>query len=479
MSINHQEARMDIKTGVIIGTAGGLITAAILLEPPQRPRSSAIFQQTLRDAPVCSGAYSALGQLETGFGSFQGSLSQATITRSGGDIYATFELDARIEEGAKRMPLHIAIVIDRSGSMGEEQMRHAKEAAKGLIRRLNAEDQVAIIQYDQDAEVVMPLTPLHNNNRAHFESAIEGIYSRGSTNLHGGLILGRDELARSLSKENLHRVILVSDGLANAGVTDHTTLGAVASAIASQGIRVSTVGVGVNYDEDLMLLLAEQGRGQYHYVKDSYALQSVFDKELHSMQSTVATGVELLINPLCGAQLIDVFGYPTTKEGEGMLVPLSDIAGGDKRKVVLKLRADEASGAATDLVSATLRFTDPKTGQKQTINLSLGAALTDDVAVAEGSSNSAVMTKVLEAESAVITQQAAAAYSKGDVNTSKVLIEQGKAEAKKKAAKYQIAPSRALDAYDSMEKANAIDPFSAAGKDAAKSNKYNSNSLAK
>ena len=114
----------------------------------------------------------------------------------------------------------------------------------------------------------------------------------------------------------MNRVVLLSDGQANEGVTDRPTLGRIAAGAADRGVRLTTVGMGLDYNEDLMELLAENGRGRYYYVKDAASLEGVFAGELASMQATVASATELQLTPLCaGVEMLEVFGYETRAPG--------------------------------------------------------------------------------------------------------------------------------------------------------------------
>lgn len=476
---------MDLRTGAIVGTSFGLIAAAIALEPLRKtsqppelkPTAAAQLEPTFA---LCEGKAPSQDQRTANFGTFKGSLSHQKTLRSGGDLYASFELSAISSEISARPPLNIAVVIDRSGSMKGDKIVHAREAARALVARLGPEDQVTLIQYDSSAQVLVSLTSMTELGKARMEAAIDGVFPAGSTNLHEGLVLGRDELVRSLTSGRLNRILLLSDGLANVGVTDHSTLGRIAEDIAAKGVRVSTIGVGVEYDEDLMALLAEHGRGQYHYVRDSYALQSVFDKELKSMQATVATGVELYLEPLCGAaKIVDVYGYNSRVEGAGVLVPLADLSGGDKRKIVIKLQAPSTEAQKIDLFSATLRYRDPKTGQEQKVVLALGAETTEDATLAEASADSNVMGQVIEVESARTIKEAAEAYGRGEIEQAKNKINAGRAKAASESKKYNAPAKKAMDGYDEMDKATIVNPFSDEGKANTKANKRNAMDMSK
>ncbi|HLU65200.1 MAG TPA: VWA domain-containing protein, partial [Kofleriaceae bacterium] len=364
------------KTAAILGAAGALVAAAILINRPAAEAVSGAGEPKTVSGPIevpdrpshpqCDGA-PARATSDFGAGTLSAALSAGTILRAGGNpVYAAFDLSTAPVADGPRPPLNLALVIDRSGSMAGERLEHAKSAALGIIDRLAAEDRVALVQYDDAAQVVVASIATDREGKARLRSAISELTVGGSTNLHGGLELGRAEVQRTLAPGQVSRIILLSDGRANAGVVDPTQIADAARAAAERGVRITSVGVGLDYNEDLMEAIAEAGRGNYYFVKQSSDLEKVVAGELTGIQSTVATAVELRLRPACaGVEIAEVIGYESRREGDAVVIPMADLFGNDGRKVLVSLRVPDRENRSIGAVSAELIYRDARSGEEK------------------------------------------------------------------------------------------------------------------
>lgn len=434
---------MNRKTATILCAAGGLAAAAALVGTRATGTQSPRLPETPPESPrqvttLCGAPAPARALTDFGPGTMTAALSAGETLRGGeGEIYVSIDLVARELSAAKRPPMSVAIVIDHSGSMQGDKIVRAREAARGLVARLGAEDQAALIQYDDTAEVLVSSVLVNDSGRHRLEAAIDSIQDAGGTNLHDGMALGRDEVMRHLRPGAVNRVILLSDGNANVGVTDVPTLARVASDASERGVRITTVGLGLDYNEDLMQQVAEHGRGQYYYVRDAATLDAVFAGELKSIQGTVATATEIRLEPSCaGVEIVEVYGYPSHRDGRTMVVPLSDLAGGDKRKIVARLKVPPAELGATQVLTASYAFANAAGGARQTATAALGVQITADAVAIEKSIDREVMGKIAQIESSTTVRQAAEAYQKGDQAAAMRILSLGKDKISKNAGKY-------------------------------------------
>ncbi|HWM84358.1 MAG TPA: VWA domain-containing protein, partial [Kofleriaceae bacterium] len=450
------------KTAAILCAAGALVVAAVLLQRSAASggqaagATSSTDPETSTRVPASCDAPPGVGSRATarlGHGRAGGALSAGKILRGGGgQTFAAFDLAIDPVATGERQPLNLALVIDRSGSMRDEgKLDSAKQAALALIARLGERDRIALIQYDDLAQVVVPSVKADAEGKAELTRAVGAMQPGGSTNLHGGMTLARDEVQRTIAAGQVSRVILLSDGLANAGESNPAVITEAARMAADRGVRITSVGVGLDYNEDLMEAIAESGRGNYYYVRDATGLDQVLGGELSSAQATVATQVELHLRPACaGVEIGEVFGYQARREAGGVVVPLADLFGGDSRRMVVGLRIPDRVKGARGALHAELRYRDAASGETRTARLALALEVTDDHQAVEGSVDADVMAQVLAAQSAETMREAARAYEKGDATGAAAMLRSKGAEMKQQAGRYGIAAEKMAPALEEM-----------------------------
>lgn len=215
-----------------------------------------------------------------------------------------------------RKPTDYVVVLDRSGSMsGEKKMDYAHQAIASLIGQLKSSDRFALVTFDDQIEVPIELTSISRKNQYSVINTIRSISPRGSTNLGGGLIEGI-RVANSASRytQRAKRVILLSDGQANTGITDIEQLNHIASNAVGGEFAISTIGVGLDFNEQLLASLADFGTGSYYFLESLASLESVLSKEFYSSSRIVASNLELRLKLAPGIQVIDASGYPILYE---------------------------------------------------------------------------------------------------------------------------------------------------------------------
>jgi Ca-activated chloride channel family protein len=479
------------KTAAILCAAGGLVTAALLLEPSLAGGLAApAADPGAASGPAgCGAAEGAAQRLAARLDHTRvsGALSAGSIARGGGgQVFAAFDLSADpLPASVPRQPLNLALVVDRSGSMADEdKLVHAQEAALALIDRLAPADHIALVQYDTLAQVLVPSTAADRAGKERLRAAVRALQPGGSTNLYGGLTLGRDEVQRGIADDPVSRVLLLSDGIVTAGESDPATIADAARAAADRGVRITAVGVGVHYNEDLMEAIAESGRGRYYYVRDAAALEGVLAGELGAAQSTIAGQAELRLRPACpGVEITRVFGYDTRRDGDAVVVPLADLAGGDHRRLVVELRAPDRAIGRRGAVTAELTYRDVLTGRPERARLSLALDVTGDADAAQRSIDASVMAQVLEVQAADALRRAARAYQEGDAAGAAALLRESRDQLAEQGGRAGVAPAAIapalgdLDSFAAQASSTAFD--SVAGKELVKDRKAAARSLSR
>jgi Ca-activated chloride channel family protein len=255
-------------------------------------------------------------------------------------------VDFRIEVGAvkreasQRLPLRLALVVDRSGSMQGRKLDLAKHSVRAVVERLDERDQVALVVFDHDIEILQRLAPASGAVKAGLAEALLGVEARGATALHEGWLAGCHEVAAlSVAADGaVARCFLLTDGLANRGLTDPEAIATqAADVLANAGVGTSTFGIG-DYDEQVLGPMAVAGSGQFHHLRTPEDIAHAFVRELGEMLSVAARRVRLEIEVEAGVRVEVVSDYHATHAGERSRwgLPVGDLLPGEVRHVVVR-----------------------------------------------------------------------------------------------------------------------------------------------
>ncbi len=246
------------------------------------------------------------------------------------DVHCMLELEAPAAPDTDRAPLHIALVIDRSGSMGGAKLAVAKDCARFLASRLLPTDQLAVVAFDDDVDLVAPLTSADSPG---LSAAISSVYPRGSTNLSGGWLKGLEELNRA-EKGGVRRVLLLTDGQANQGITDRAKLEKMADGSKSRA-STTTIGFGDGFDEDLLTAIAERSDGNAYFAASPEDAPGIFAEEFEGLATLVAQNVSIEIRPTDSVQFTGVLNdYRLVDVPGGVQAQIGDAYGSERRRLV-------------------------------------------------------------------------------------------------------------------------------------------------
>lgn len=288
----------------------------------------------------------------------------------------------------KRVPLNIALVLDRSGSMEGDAMNYAKEAAKFVVRQLSSEDILSIVNYDDIVEVTSP-SQLVKNKEVLIQK-IDEIYARSSTNLSGGTLEGYKQVASTKKSNYVNRVLLLTDGLANEGIIDPAQLKKIASSkFQESGIALSTFGLGAEYDEDLLTQMAESGRGNYYYIDKADKIADIFAKELDGLLNVVAQSSTITIVLPPNTTCEKVYGYPFVEENGRVTIAFNDVFAKEDKVALLKIKLNGTSAENLDF-PVELNFIDAETFDLNSVKKNLKIQATKDKALIKEHKNKKV-----------------------------------------------------------------------------------------
>jgi len=267
------------------------------------------------------------------------------------DLLVSFQADAA---ATPRRNLNISLVIDRSGSMAGGSLKQAIKAAQGVVDRLVPADRLSVVIYDDAVETI--LAPQLLTDKAAIRGQIGKIRAGGCTNLIGGWQQGAEHVAKHHHAEHVNRVLLLTDGQANVGLTDPKGIQEAVRAKAAAGVATTTLGFGSGFNEDLLMGMASVGKGNFYFVQSPEDAEGVFEIELEGLASVVAQNLQVTLRPASGVKVVSVLNQYRTTEDKGELqIAIGDLYGGEDKQLGLEVEVD-ALPASGSFAVGTLHF---------------------------------------------------------------------------------------------------------------------------
>jgi len=271
-------------------------------------------------------------------------------------VALTADTRGRIAQAGNRGPANVVLVIDRSGSMSGERINHARSAARFLVNNLRNGDALSIVTYSNDGRVEMPATTLSTTTRNSALGAIQRIQIGGGTCISCGLDVAREQLNPRLGGPQ--RVIVLSDGEANSGIIDESSLRNIARQFDQSGAPVSTIGVGLDYNEALMSSVAVGGNGKHYFVEDPSVLARTLAEEIEALDSLVARRVTATFELAPGTRFVRGFDRDFHVAGNSVTVSLGDMPANVERTALFEV-AFTADSEGTEPVLDTKVVWEP------------------------------------------------------------------------------------------------------------------------
>ena len=264
-----------------------------------------------------------------------------------------------------RLPVNLAFVLDRSGSMSGGKIEKAREAVIQGIRALRPEDRFAVVAYDDKIEIVVPSTPATTEARAAAEQKVARIDARGSTDLCAGWLCGCEEIGLHLGPEAVGRCLLLTDGLANAGVTDPNDIVRRVATLRGRRIATSAFGLGADFDEFLLSRMAEAGGGNFHFVEGAAQIPEFIAGEVGEALAVTVREAVLVVEAGEGATVESLNDFPCACQGEAWRIELGSLFGGQSLDPVLRITFPEGKTGAVREVRVRLEDADGAVGRPE------------------------------------------------------------------------------------------------------------------
>jgi Ca-activated chloride channel family protein len=329
-----------------------------------------------------------------------------------------------LEEDIKRPTLNLGLVIDRSGSMGgRHKMQYARQAACYAVEQLQPTDRVSVTIYDDRVDTLVASTLAVD--KANIIRRINQISPRSMTALHAGWAEGCVQVSQHLNAEHLNRVILLSDGLANVGKTNPDDIATDVHRMTQGGVSTTTIGVGDDYNEDLMEAMAVSGDGNYYYIQSPEQLPNIFGRELQGLMTTFGTTVTLGIEPQGDVTVVDMLNDLKVNSNGRYRLPNLLVA--SPIEIVVRLKVP-AMAEETDLCYFRLAWNDPKQQERQNIRVGLRLPVLSSAQLEKLPFNTEVQQQVALLMAARAKKEAVQLVDRGDYDQASEVLAQSKAQ---------------------------------------------------
>jgi Ca-activated chloride channel homolog len=403
----HLTAGLSVLAGLAAALVPTVLEHVAVPRPPEPP-----------PVPIPSPAAGPLTLVER--------LDQTAIPASGvSERYLVVEVAAPDDDSATRRPVHLAVVLDTSGSMaGRDKMTSARAAARELVAELRPADSFALVGFSDSAR-----TWIHgasaDGDKAAWGRIIDGIDPSGGTNLYDGVSAGFTEL-EAIRGDAVDRVVVLSDGMANVGTIDPKALRSLASSHTADGITVSAIGIGLDFNEDLLAAMSDAGGGSYAFVDQPGELDTLLHDELAAMATVAGRNAVVEVAMAPGVELVDVYAPAAETNADGFRLFLGDVHAGEHRKIVARVRVTAGALGSQPVSSAHLEYVLPSVDGSALADASVAAEVTADLARVDRSVDAAASKQVLRAVSGAGLQAAANAYGEGKGREARQALDAGR-----------------------------------------------------
>ena len=241
-----------------------------------------------------------------------------------------------------RRNLNLSLVIDRSGSMAGAPLHHALKAAESVVDRLEPDDILSVVVYDDEVDSVVP--PQAVTNKATLKNSIRKVRAGGITNLSGGWLKGCEHVKTRLDPQKINRVLLLTDGHANMGIQDPKILTATAGQKAEEGIITTTLGFAQGFNEDLLIGMARAATGNFYFIQSIDEATEVFSIELDSLRAVVGQNLKVTLELADGVSLVDTLSLAKVSQNDAgqAVITLGELYEGEDKLLGLSLGISSA-----------------------------------------------------------------------------------------------------------------------------------------
>lgn len=260
-----------------------------------------------------------------------------------------------VSEDTTRLPIAVVIVIDKSKSMYGDKLQSVIEASSALVNWLTRKDYVGIVAYDTNVELIQPLIPL--TDKFSVMKKIQSITAGSSTNLSGGWLQAL-RMLREFEERAIKRVILLTDGMANAGIVNPAELKKIAKEHFGYSINTTTMGVGKDFSESLLKDISLAGGGNFYFIEGPEQSSEIFFKEFGNLAALYGQGLEIKIQLKKGISFKEMLSdVPFDVLDNTIIIRPGDLRSDDLKSFVMILEVNgELASKQESIIDGELSF---------------------------------------------------------------------------------------------------------------------------
>ena len=319
---------------------------------------------------------------------------------------------AEIPREITRPAVNLSLILDRSGSMAGDKIVKAREAAITALKRLGPQDIFSLVVYDHNVHTLIP--PQSAANSEWIEAQIRNITVGGNTALFGAVSQGAAEIRKNMGGHHIHRVILLSDGLANVGPSSPADLARLGAALLKEGISVSTIGIGNNFNEDLMSQLADRSDGNHYFVESSVDLPRIFATELGDLLNVAARRISIEMETPIGVRPLRIIGREGRINNNRVEIYLNQLYGGQKKYALIEVQINQGrANQQLDIAHVRCQYENALSNQMENTAALAQVRFSAHHKEVIQSANKAVVEAVVENEMAASRERALDLYNAG------------------------------------------------------------------
>ncbi len=282
----------------------------------------------------------------------------------------------------RRSPLNLCLVIDRSGSMEGEPLEYVKRACGYVVDLMEPSDVLSIVTFEEQVDIVMPARRVVN--KALIKEHINRIQPGNTTNLYDGLVAGCMQVSSVGASGYLNRVLLLTDGEPTAGIKDFASIVGQVAQQKQNGITVTALGFGSDYNEELMAGIARRSGGNYYYIAQPSLIPEVFRRELETLMTITARNVRVRMTLPRGVRCRYVCGASSPQFGSRVVAyPLSDIERGSAVASLSEWEFDRHTPGVYRFARVEVLYDDVITGRTEALASDATIEFTTDAALVE------------------------------------------------------------------------------------------------